>query len=178
MTPRWVAFGIFLAAILITGYCRRHESTLAGYVAARDLPSNTRITPGLWTLRKGDTPVASWGIPKEDMLNGKYVREPIKKDDLITPENLSDSPTLTFGADLTPFTSNLNDVGSLSGYVNAGGQISICDQDTQICSGGPYKVIALIGRVDSQLVLLLLTKQESEEVRKIKKPILRIVTLP
>ena len=70
------------------------------------------------------------------------------------------------------------DLGSLGAYLNAGAKIYVCDQETLLCTGGPYEVKALVGKIDSQLVLICLTGKEANEVRKIKKPALRIAVLP
>lgn len=177
MKLRWIAFIGFLIVIVLMAFLRRRDGQEGGYVAIRDLPVNTRINSGVWFLRRGDSPAASWQTPPEKSLVGYYLKEPIKKDALIHPENLSDGPALTFGADSIPYISNLSEAGSLSAYINTDTQISVCDQDAGTCAG-PYRVKALIGKLDSQLVLLMLKKQEYEEVHKLKKPTLRVAALP
>src|SRR5262249_41572649 len=141
-------------------------------------PINTRINSSLLTFEEGDTPVASWGTPKPEDLAGKYVHREIKKDSAITLKDLSESPQLTFSNNSVPFTYNLGDLGPLSAYLNAGAQVYVCDQDTLSSTGGQYEVKALVGKVDSQLVLICLTSKQADEVRKIKKPVLRIAVLP
>jgi hypothetical protein len=179
MIIRWLVFAFFVIAVCVTGWFRQQHSPpqRAGYLAVRKLPINTRINSNLWILRKGDTPVASWDIPNPADLKGKYVQREVENGSPIPLEDLSDSPQLTFSKDTVPFTYKLEDLGPLSEYLNAGAKVFVCDQDTDSCSGGPYDVMALVGK-DSQLALICLKSAQADAVRKIKKPTLRIAVLP
>lgn len=150
----------------------------AEYVAIRRLPVNTRLQATLWTFRRGETPAAFWSAPKPEDLSGKYLNREIGQDKPITPSDLSESPKLAFSKDRVPLTFNLGDLGPLGPYVNAGAEVYVCDQETLSCTGGPYKVETLVGKVESQLVLICLTSKDADEVRKIKKPALRISKFP
>lgn len=178
MILRWVIFVILAGAISGLSFWRRHELHEAEYLAARILPMNTRLNSTLWTFQKGDTPVALSRAPKPEDLTGKYVNSEIKQGQPITLRNVSESPKLTFPESSVPFTFNLADFGPLGPYLNSGAKVSVCDTDTLLCPGGPYEVKALVGKVDSQLVLICLPSREADEVRKIKKPTLRIAALP
>jgi hypothetical protein len=178
MILRWAIFIFFVGALL--GFSLRvpQESQEAEYLAARSLPINSRLNSTLWTFQKGDTPVAIWRAPKPEDLAGKYLKSEVEEGSPITLANLSESPKLTLSSESVPFTFSLGDLGSLGPYLNAGAKVYVCDQETLLCTGGPYEVKALIGKIDSQLVLICLTSKEAEEVRKIKKPALRIAVLP
>ena len=178
MILRWVIFVVFVGALLGTSFRMPHKSQEAEYLAARNLPMNTRVNSTVWTFQKGETPIALWRAPKPEDLAGKYLKSEIKDGSVITLTDLSESPRLTFSSDSVPFTFNLGDLGPLGAYLNAGAKVHVCDQETLVCTGGPYEVKALVGKVDSQLVLICLTDSQAGEVRKIKKPTLRIAVLP
>ena len=180
MTVRWVAFVIFVFAVLGIGLWRYHKvsTQTAGYIAVRKLPVNTRIASNLWILQKGDTPFASWSIPKPEDLLGRYVRHDIEANSAIVPDDLSESPQLTLAKDRVPLAYNLADAGPLASYLNKGAQVYVCDQDNLSCTGGPYEVETLLGKLDAQLVLIDLSSKDANELRKIKKPMLVIATLP
>jgi hypothetical protein len=178
MILRWVIFLVFVGALVGFSCSMQKQSAETEYVAARTLEMNTRVNSALWTLQKGENPAAFWRGPKPEDLVGKYVKSEIKEGSDITLANLSALPKLTFSNDSVPFTYNLGDLGALSAYVNAGAKVYVCDQETLLCTGGPYEVRALVGNVDAPLVLICLTTTEAAEVRKIKKPTLRIAALP
>jgi hypothetical protein len=178
MIPRWSIFVIFVVALLGVSLEMPHKSQEAGYLAARNLPMNTRVNSTLWIFQKGETPVASWRAPKPEDLTGKYLKSDIKEGSAITLTNLSESPKLTFSSDSAPFTFNLGDLGPLGAYLNAGAKVYVCDQETLLCAGGPHEVKAVLGKVDVQLALICLTGKEADDVRKIKKPTLRIAVFP
>jgi len=178
MILRWAIFVVFVVALLGTSLRMSHKSQEAEYLAARTLPMNTRVNSTLWTFQKGETPAAFWRAPKPGDLAGKYLKKEIQEGSPITPPELSESPKLTFSSESVPLTFNLGDLGSLGAYLNAGAKVYVCDHDTQLCTGGPYEVKALVGKVDAQLVLICLTVKEADEVREIKKPTLRIAVLP
>src|SRR5205085_2147072 len=117
-----------------------HKSQEAGYLAARNLPMNTRVNSTLWTFQKGETPVAFWRAPKPKDLAGKYLKSDIKEGSAITLTNLSESPKLTVSSDSVPFTFNIADLGSLGAYLNAGAKVYVCDQEALLCTAGPYEV--------------------------------------
>lgn len=178
MIHRWAIFVAFVGVLLGLSFLRPQRSQEAGYLAVRTLPINTRINSTLWTFQKGETPIALWRAPKLEDLAGKYLNSEIKEGFAITLTNLSESPKLTFSRDSVPLTFNLGDLGSLGAYLNAGAKVYVCDRETLLCTGGPYEVKALVGNIDSQLVLICLSDKEADEVRKIKKPTLRIAALP
>src|SRR5258708_10899744 len=154
MIIRWAIFVVFVVALLGFSFRMPQKSHEAEYLAVRNLPMNTRVNSTLWIFQKGDTPVALWHAPKPEDLAGKYLKSEIKEGSAITLTDLSESPKLTFSSDSVPFTFNLGDLGSLGTYLNAGAKVYVCDQDTLLCTGGPHEVNALIGKVDSQLVLI------------------------
>lgn len=178
MIIRWAFFLVFVGTLVGFSFSMRKKSREAEYLAARTLPMNTRVNSNLWTLQKGENPAALWRAPKPEDLAGKYVKSEIKEGSAITLANLSEFPKLTYSSDLVPFTFNFGDLGSLAAVLNAGAKVYVCDQETLLCAGGPYEVKALVGRVDSQLVLIYLNSNEADDVRRIKKPILRIAVLP
>ncbi len=178
MIIRWAIFVVFVVALLGISFRMPQKSQEAEYLAVRNLPMNTRVNSTLWIFQKGDTPVALWRASKPEDLAGKYLKSEIKEGSAITLTNLSESPKLTFSSENVPFTFNLGDLGSLGAYLNAGAKVVVCDQETLLCTGGASEVKALVGKVDSQLVLICLTGKEADEVRKIKKPTLRIAVLP
>jgi hypothetical protein len=177
MTARVIAFSLFILAVfgisILESRCKAPPQT-AGYIALRNLVKNTRINSTLWTFQKGETPVASWGMPKPEGLIGRYARHDILQGKPITAEALSDLPQLTLDDDKVRLTYNLNVLGPLGSYLNAGAKACVCEQENSACTGGPYDVEALIGKVDSQLVLIDVTNIQAVELRKIKKPTLRI----
>jgi hypothetical protein len=178
MILRWAVFLVFVGTLVGFSCSRQKISREAEYLAARTLPMNTRVNSTLWTLQKGENPAALWRAPKSEDLAGKYVKSEIKEGSDITLANLSAFPKLTISSDSVPFTFNLGDLGSLGAYLNAGAKVYVCDQETLLCTGGQYEVKAMVGKDDSQLVLICLTSKEADEVRKIKKPTLRIAMLP
>jgi hypothetical protein len=177
MILRWAIFLVFVGALAGLSCSIQKKSQEAEYLAARTLPMNTRVSSALWTLQKGENPAALWRAPKPEDLAGKYVKSEIKEGSDITLSNLSVFPKLSFSSESVPFTFSLGDLDSLSPYLNAGAKVYVCDQETLLCTGGPYEVKALVGKFDSQLVLICMTSKEADEVRKIKKPRLRIAML-
>jgi len=178
MILRWVIFLVFVGALVAFSCSMEKKSVETEYVAARTLQTNTRVNSTLWTLQKRQNPAALWRGPKPEDLAGKYVKSEITEGFDITLANLSAFPKLTFSSNSVPFTFKLGDLGPLGTYLNAGAKVYVCDQETLLCTGAPYEVKALVGNVDSPLVLICLTDAEATEVRKIKKPTLRIAALP
>jgi hypothetical protein len=178
MILRWAIFVVFVGTLLGFSFLMPRKSQEAEYLAARNLPMNTRVNSTMWIFQKGETPVALWRAPRAQDLAGKYLKSEIKGGSPIALTNLSESPKLTVSSDSVPFTFNPGDLGSLSEYLNAGAKVYVCDQETLLCKGGPYEVKALVGKLDSQRVLICLTRKDADEVRKIKKPTLRIAVLP
>jgi hypothetical protein len=137
MILRWAIFVVFVGALLGFSLRMPHESQEAEYLAARNLPVNSRLNSTLWTFQKGETPVAVWGAPKPEDLAGKYLKSEIKEGSPIRVANLSESPKLTFSSESVPFTFSLSDLGSLGAYLNAGAKVYVCDQETLLCTGVP-----------------------------------------
>jgi hypothetical protein len=178
MSIRWAFFIVFLGLLGLLSWSRSKKRLESEYQAARTLTINTRVNSDLWTLRRGDDPASLWRAPKTEDLAGKYVKNTINEGEAITPTKLSVFPQVIFPKDTVPFTLPLRDLGPVGMYVNAGTKVYICDQETMSCPGSPYEVKALIGKVESQLILFCLPVKEADEVRKIKNPTLHLAALP
>lgn len=166
------------------------KAPLAIWQSSTDIVLNTRITKRHLQQPDFPTPASSWGLPKIDSLEGKYVvcernAHPkevnkivcIGKAKEVTAQQLSSVPILTYaeGTELLFFRDQ--NLTAQASQINAGGRVYVCEADHP-CNGQTYAVETILMESNSIVVVIRVSNSEAVTIRKLVKPTLQIAAVP
>lgn len=180
MKPRWIAFAIFLVAVMILCGVRcilKGSVSSPEWVAAVDLPINTRISTNHLRKPVSAAPAHSWGLPKTDTLVGKYTKSHIPNGGEVVQGDLGLFPHVAEQQGTTLVSLRAPDLSGLAPYVNAGAKVYVFAPETTNIYG-PYKIEAVLANLDSPTLLIRASNSEAGDLLKLAKPELRLAGLP
>jgi hypothetical protein len=187
MRLRWIIYGVYLT-LIIAGSFRQLIintgatpattcSTSTTWLAAKDLPPNTRISQILLKQPDLRTPADQVRLSDISTLEGKYALSKIKKDCDVTEKQLGKRPVLTqSGTDVLLFY-EAQQVGAVPDQLNATAQVYVCEAGNT-CQEDPFQVETVFGKDKIETFVIRASAVAAKRLMKIVKPQFHIAALP